>query len=359
MKQVLFRFFPLLRIMILNSFVLKNGRVLRVNRPLLANIAFPRTLFLNSNIQRNNKDYNDKGNEKNRSYFKAQAKKYNEYWTSQYTSLLQAIAKQRAKVHELFALVQNASTSINKITGYDSIQALKSGIKSIEIKLYQDRIILEKESAKLKNLTQQQNKSQSLINDLLSRKSTWSPKDLKVFTDAYNQNQQNIEDLSGQTKKSTDLERTVKTMEQDLHNLILKRYHEEQIWSDKIRKLSTYGTLLLLVINLLSFFILHLIFEPRKRKRLVAAFEKETKDYIDEVKCQQVEQMVRLENLINSKMEMLFADKNELLLEKNQRKNSGLSYTIHNFFHAVKLFINGSFLSMESFCLKLFRHSIH
>lgn len=347
----------------MNSLVLKNRRLFRVNRPVLANIAFARTLFSKSNIQRINNDtkneYNVKNKEKNGGYFQSQANKYKEYCTSQYTSVLQLISKERAKFYELFAFVQHASTSINKITGYDSIQALKSGIKSIEIKLYQDRIILERESAKLKNLTKQQNNSQSLINDLLSRKSTWSPNDLKVFTDAYNQNQQNIEDLSGQTAKSTDLERTVKTMEQDLHNLILKRYHEEQIWSDKIRKLSTYGTLLLLVINLLSFFILHLIFEPRKRKRLVAAFEKETKDYIDEVKCQQVEQMVRLENLINSKMEMLFADKNELLLEKSKRENSGIRYTIHNLLRAMKLFVNGSFLSMENFFLKLCGHSTH
>lgn len=113
-------------------------------------------------------------------------------------------------------------------------------------------------------------------------------------------------------------------MEQDVHNLILKRYHEEQIWSDKIRKLSTYGTLLLLVINLLSFFALHLLFEPRKRRKLVEAFEKETVSYIDDIKREQSEHMKIFEEQISHKLDALLASKENK--SENSYYNKVISY---------------------------------
>ncbi|KAL6931624.1 hypothetical protein ACO0R3_003089 [Hanseniaspora guilliermondii] len=226
----------------------------------------------------------------------------------------------KKKLENIPVLLMDANKSINKVTGYDTIQSLKSGIKSIEIDLYQDRISLERESKKLKAINLQQNTTQNLINDLLSRKSTWSPNDLKEFTETYNENQQNIQNLENQKKKVEQLEKKVKIMEQDVHNLILKRYHEEQIWSDKIRKLSTYGTLLLLVINLLSFFALHLLFEPRKRRKLVEAFEKETVAYIADIKRDQSEQMKIFEEQISSKLDALLASKEDINTKNNYSK---------------------------------------
>ena len=111
--------------------------------------------------------------------------------------------------------------------------------------------------------------------------------------------------------------------------MVAKRFkviHEEQIWSDKIRKISTYGTLLLLVINLLSFFALHLLFEPRKRRKLVAAFEKETVVFIEDIKKQQFEQMKLLENQLSEKLDVLIAEmgkdkKTHEELDKTQQRN--------------------------------------
>ena len=55
--------------------------------------------------------------------------------------------------------------------------------------------------------------------------------------------------------------------------LITARYHEEQIWSDKIRSASTYGSLAALGINLLVFILAIVLVEPWKRKRLAQTFE--------------------------------------------------------------------------------------
>ena len=54
---------------------------------------------------------------------------------------------------------------------------------------------------------------------------------------------------------------------------ILARYHEEQIWSDKIRRMSTWGTWGLMGVNVLLFLIFQIGVEPWRRKRLVKGFE--------------------------------------------------------------------------------------
>lgn len=53
----------------------------------------------------------------------------------------------------------------------------------------------------------------------------------------------------------------------------MERYHEEQLWSDKIRSVSTYGTWALMVVNLILFVAVQTVFEPYKRKRLTDRFE--------------------------------------------------------------------------------------
>jgi len=70
-----------------------------------------------------------------------------------------------------------------------------------------------------------------------------------------------------------------------LMRLILARYHEEQVWSDKIRSASTYGQLAALGLNLLVFILAIILVEPWKRKRLAQTFERKveelSEDYAD------------------------------------------------------------------------------
>jgi hypothetical protein len=68
----------------------------------------------------------------------------------------------------------------------------------------------------------------------------------------------------------------------ELARSIMERYHEEQLWSDKIRKVSTYGTWGLMVVNLLLFVTVQTVFEPRKRKRLTDRFEELLVAKVDE-----------------------------------------------------------------------------
>jgi sensitive to high expression protein 9, mitochondrial len=63
-----------------------------------------------------------------------------------------------------------------------------------------------------------------------------------------------------------------------LSRTILARYHEEQIWSDKIRRMSTWGTWGLMGVNVLLFLVFQIGVEPWRRKRLVKGFEEKVKE---------------------------------------------------------------------------------
>lgn len=70
----------------------------------------------------------------------------------------------------------------------------------------------------------------------------------------------------------------------ELLRSILARYHEEQVWSDKIRSASTYGSLAALALNLLVFVMATLVVEPWKRRRLAQTFERKVEELSGETK---------------------------------------------------------------------------
>lgn len=70
--------------------------------------------------------------------------------------------------------------------------------------------------------------------------------------------------------------------------MLINRYHEEQIWSDKIRRASTWGTFALMGINVMLFVVVQIGLEPWRRKRLVRGFEEKVKEAVMQLPVQQV-----------------------------------------------------------------------
>lgn len=120
----------------------------------------------------------------------------------------------------------------------------------------------------------QRAKSQREVNDLLQRKSSWTDDDVGRFTLLVRQDHL-FEQAEAKAKaEAHSSEDAVEKEFNELMRTILARYHEEQVWSDKIRSASTYGSLAVLGMNLVVFILAIILVEPWKRKRLLETFEK-------------------------------------------------------------------------------------
>jgi sensitive to high expression protein 9 len=119
----------------------------------------------------------------------------------------------------------------------------------------------------------QRSNSQREVNELLQRKSIWTDGDVGRFTTLvrqdhlYEQEEQRAKSAVDETEDAVEREFT------HLMRIILARYHEEQVWSDKIRSASTYGQLTVLGLNLLVFILAIVVVEPWKRRNLAKTFE--------------------------------------------------------------------------------------
>ena len=119
----------------------------------------------------------------------------------------------------------------------------------------------------------QRSGSQRKVNELLQRKHNWSPQDLEQFTALYRSDHANEQAESVAQENLVKMERKSEEAAAKLSASILARYHEEQIWSDKIRRMSTWGTWGLMGVNVLLFLVFQIGVEPWRRKRLVKGFE--------------------------------------------------------------------------------------
>lgn len=185
-----------------------------------------------------------------------------------------------------------ATRALNDVTGYSSIQRLRNSIDLLEKSTEENRIELRNLKDKYAEAIEQRTKSQKELNELLQRKSSWSPVDLERFTEIYKDDALNL-------KKEQDLKLEVSARESkqeelgdDLYRAILTRYHEEQIWSDKIRRTSTWGTFILMGVNIFLFLVFQLLLEPWKRRRLTRSFEDKVKKALEDYA---VEQNLKLE----------------------------------------------------------------
>lgn len=119
------------------------------------------------------------------------------------------------------------------------------------------------------------------MNELLQRKHAWSASDLERFTSLYRSDHANEQAERAAQEALTGAERRAEEAAAKLGKSILARYHEEQIWSDKIRRMSTWGTWGLMGVNVLLFLVFQIGVEPWRRRRLVKGFEEKVMEALE------------------------------------------------------------------------------
>ncbi|MCJ1311800.1 sensitivity to high expression protein she9 [Agyrium rufum] len=174
-----------------------------------------------------------------------------------------------------------AGQRLNDLTGYSGIEALKQEIEKQELQVTQTRTTLQAAKDAYSSAITQRSASQREVSTLLQRKHTWSPSDLERFTELYRNDHANETAESCAHDALVAAERAAEEASEKLSKSILARYHEEQIWSDKIRRMSTWGTWGLMGVNVLLFLVFQVVVEPWRRGRLVRGFEEKVREAIE------------------------------------------------------------------------------
>ncbi|KAM3086240.1 sensitivity to high expression protein she9 [Clarireedia jacksonii] len=178
-----------------------------------------------------------------------------------------------------------ASQRINDLTGYSGIEALKERISVLEARVAAAQEGVRSSRQQYKATVADRASTQREVTTLLARKDTWTPSDLERFTMLYRMDHSNEQAVQEAAQRLADAEREAEVAAGQLSSSILSRYHEEQIWSDKIRRMSTWGTWGLMGVNVLLFLVFQFGFEPWRRRRLVAGFEEKVMEALEKEKA--------------------------------------------------------------------------
>jgi sensitive to high expression protein 9 len=185
---------------------------------------------------------------------------------------------------DLQSRVLRATQTINDLTGYSAIEAIKARNTELESAHHaaQDRLRAARHA--YKSLTSHRATTQREVTTLLARKDTWTPPDLERFTTLYRADHELEAQVANASAELTEAEAEEARVGAELNAGILRRYHEEQIWSDGIRRQSTWGTWGLMGVNVLLFLVLQFVAEPWRRARLVKGVAEREKEVMEEVR---------------------------------------------------------------------------
>lgn len=162
---------------------------------------------------------------------------------------------------------------INRLTGYDQCERLRESVNLADRQFQELREKLQISRSNFTKAIGERSLCQKELNGLLQRKQGWIDTDLQRFTELY-RNEMRLETVEMAAKESNEqLEKLVDQAHTRLFSTMRERYQEEQLWSDKIRRASTFGTLGLMLVNIALFTGLQLFVEPRKRRAFIEQFE--------------------------------------------------------------------------------------
>ncbi|CAJ0745843.1 15517_t:CDS:2 [Entrophospora sp. SA101] len=177
------------------------------------------------------------------------------------------------KVGDGKEVLTSATKVLNDFTGYSVVEDLKKKVIQQENKLAEARKQLEDAKLSYENAISIRSNTQREVSELLQRKHLWTNDDVIRFTELYRNEHLNEQKEVAAKDEFHKCEKMVETGYTELTRMMMMRYHEEQVWSDKIRSASTYGTISLILLNFILFICVQTVFEPRKRQKLADKFE--------------------------------------------------------------------------------------
>jgi len=173
-----------------------------------------------------------------------------------------------------------ASQQINTYTGTDfsGIEALRNEIVAQEKQVKARHAAVNAQKDRHMEAHVKQASSQKEIVSLLERKSSWLPSDLERYMTLVRSEHLDEQAVQKAKEDLAEAERDLEDTRAMLEKLERKQYHEEQIWSDTIRRNSTWVTIGLMGVNIFLLLAQIIFFEPYRRRKIV----REMKEALDE-----------------------------------------------------------------------------
>lgn len=182
------------------------------------------------------------------------------------------MSKKWAKImDQVLARASTAGHQINTFTGtdYSGIEALRGDIAKQETEVKEGHKLVEEAKGRYSESHAKQSASQKEVVALLERKSNWTPTDLERYMSLIRSEHLNEQDVQAARDDLAASERRLDDARSLLERLERKQYHEEQIWSDTIRRNSTWVTFGLMGVNIVLLLAQLLVFEPYRRRKIV------------------------------------------------------------------------------------------
>ncbi|KAL1592594.1 sensitivity to high expression protein she9 [Nothophoma quercina] len=176
-----------------------------------------------------------------------------------------------ALMDELLPKIAVVTQKVNNFTGtdYSGIEALRREIKEQEKLVKARRLAIDSTKESLDAALEQQAASQKEVVALLERKHSWSSSDLERYMSLIRS--EHINDKA--VREAKDAVEAAENALEEARSYLEKReraqYHEEQIWSDTIRRNSTWVTFGLMGVNIFLLLLSLAILEPWRRRRMV------------------------------------------------------------------------------------------
>ncbi|KAF1990839.1 hypothetical protein K402DRAFT_297680, partial [Aulographum hederae CBS 113979] len=174
-------------------------------------------------------------------------------------------------MEEAQARVAIYSQKVNDYTGtdYSGIAALRQEIKDQEELVKQHHKTVAKAKESFDAAHAEQAASQKEVVGLLERKHSWSAGDLERYMSLIRSEHVNEQNVQGAKDALLAAERSLEEARARLEKRERAQYHEEQVWSDTIRRNSTWVTFGLMGFNIFLLLANLVIIEPWRRRRMV------------------------------------------------------------------------------------------
>lgn len=183
-------------------------------------------------------------------------------------------------------------TLFNNATGYTQIDTLQKEIEDQESKVQDLQSQVRKAKLQYQESVAHRSQTQKQINELLTRKHEWTPNDLEAFTRLYREDHEGDSHVNNAEAALESAEESLEAARSGLLKRVSLRYHHENQWNNRMKALSTYVTVGLMVLNILVLVLGQLVFEPRRVRRLVD-------------RCLEVQGTQDLEGAMERKLEVL------------------------------------------------------